>query len=149
MLTICFNIGLNLILLLISHYFKLRIIWNNTNLDGESITPSDFAVLVTNLPPSKDENEVKQFFKKALEGIQVENVNYTYHIDEIVKLGTKKLKIQKQIQYLEEYFKKHAREARYMEDLHPPPKRVCLCLKKRYPTMDELQDQFQKNEDQI
>lgn len=41
---------MNFILLLAVHYLKIRIIDFNNSIKNETITPSDFTVLATNLP---------------------------------------------------------------------------------------------------
>ena len=55
MIIASFNIIMNIILLILCHYFQIIILKRNLTLDAESITPSDFTALATNLPLNKSE----------------------------------------------------------------------------------------------
>lgn len=87
---------MNLLLLVFAHYYKISIIEYNNKLD---VTPSDFTVMARNLPKNKDENDVMKYFMSVFPWADVSNVNFTYKIDKIVKLGTKKLQLQKQLNF--------------------------------------------------
>lgn len=92
LISLGFNIGMNLVLLVFAHYYKISIIKYNNQLDAN---PSDFTVMVRNLPKNKDEDEVMKHFMHVFPYADVQKVNFTYKIDRIVKLGFKKLKLQK------------------------------------------------------
>jgi len=83
--------AMNVVFLLITHYFKVKIQYVNLAVDDLIISPSDFAVLVYNLPKNKTQEEVREHLQKSMEGqIDIKEVIYTYQIDEIVNLGIKR-----------------------------------------------------------
>lgn len=88
------NITMNFLLLIASHIFRIYILRTNKRLNSDSITSAYFTVLVTNLPTDKDETQIKQFFEKITDNsVEVVKINFTYMIDELVKLGAKKSRL--------------------------------------------------------
>jgi hypothetical protein len=51
------------------------------------VTPSDFGIYVNNLPRKRSQHEVKEYFERVMDNlVEVEEVNFTYQIDELITL---------------------------------------------------------------
>ena len=57
-------------------------------MDSKFTTPSDFAIMVTNLPKCSTD-DVKTYFEEAIEDSEVVYVNHAYDIGNLLKLNKK------------------------------------------------------------
>lgn len=96
-----------------------------------NLTPSDFGVMVTNLPVNKNQDEVKAWFSEFFPQMEIVYVNFCYNITRIVRVVRKLTNLQQIKSYLLAYKSKRLREEGLTEqeaearevDLHPPPNR--------------------------
>lgn len=87
-----FHHGTILVILLYSIILRNHLKRLEWNLDEKNTTPSDFAIMVSNLPKATPE-EVKKYFEEALEDIEVVYVNHAYDIRKLLKLKKEATKI--------------------------------------------------------
>jgi hypothetical protein len=98
------NLVLNFFVLIATHVFVVRVNSYAKKLDANTISPADFSAIATNLPADKDQKETLEHLQKSLGGIaKISYVNYTYQIDDIVKLGIKKSTLEKKMNFIIEY----------------------------------------------
>ena len=67
-------------------FMRRQLLKIEDKIDETMVTPSDYAIMVTNLPKNESEDEVKKYFKDILPECEIEYINYAYKIDKIVKL---------------------------------------------------------------
>ena len=74
-----------IVIILISSVFLRRAQHKLENeIDEAHTTPSDYAMIVTNLPPDQDEQAVKEFFQTHVEGVEVNYVNFAYDLGDMM-----------------------------------------------------------------
>lgn len=90
-------------------------------IDEKVISPGDFAIMVSNIPKSKSESEVKGWIQSLLPEAEIEEINFAYDIKEIVgkirKLDKLKRQRGKQGQDLEKIEEEIAELKREIEEL--------------------------------
>ncbi|CAI2368266.1 unnamed protein product [Moneuplotes crassus] len=60
-----------------------------SEIDEENITPSDFGLMVSNVPEDKRPDELKNWFKEKFPDVDIAYVNYCYNIEKLVKITRK------------------------------------------------------------
>ncbi|CAI2378713.1 unnamed protein product [Moneuplotes crassus] len=123
--------------------------------DEQNITPSDFGVMISNIPKDKRPDELRKWLEAKVPEIEIMYVNYCYDITELVKV-TRKLTSMLQVKaYLEAYKKRRLQEEGDISEedainrgfqLSPPASKFCICIKKPYPSMDELNMKIKETE---
>ena len=66
-------------------FMRRQLLKIEDSIDETLITPSDYAVMVTNLPKDVEADEVKKYLKDTVPELEIEYVNYAYKIDKIVR----------------------------------------------------------------
>jgi len=69
-------------------------------MDEEQITPSDFAVLTSNIPRDKTEDELKEYLQSQHSAQNVKEVIYCYDIDKVISLIREKKKAEQVCAYV-------------------------------------------------
>ena len=75
-----------LVLMLLFFCFNIFQMYQMKVLDESQITPSDFTVLVNNIPIDKSEEEVKEYVTQKLGYDDVKEVIFCYNISRVIKL---------------------------------------------------------------
>ena len=102
------------------------------DIDEANLTPSDYWVMITNLPKDKTQEETKEYLEKVSPGIEIVYINYCYKIKEIVDISRKLMNLQNMKSYIESYRKNRLRRLGMDEseaeakgiNLHPPPSKL-------------------------
>ena len=68
-------------------FIKNRMSNQHKVIDIETDTVSDFSIMVTYLPKTAKEEEIKEFFHKQFPGVQVAQINLAYNTKELKKLN--------------------------------------------------------------
>ena len=66
--------------------FKSRMTSQNKIIDIESDTAADFSIMVTYLPKSATEADIRTFFEKEFEGVKVSEISMGYDVEKLLKL---------------------------------------------------------------
>ena len=66
--------------------FKNRLVNEHKVIDIETDTASDFSVMVTYLPKSAQESDIKEFFETEFEGVSVKEISMAYDIGALNKM---------------------------------------------------------------
>ncbi|CAI2379579.1 unnamed protein product [Moneuplotes crassus] len=115
--------------------------------DEQNITPSDFGVMISNIPKDKHPSDLKKWLAEKVPGIEIVYVNYCYNITEMVKATRKQNSLCQIRAYLLAYKKRKLEEEKITEEqakereisLAPPPKKILGCIKISYPQIDRLE----------
>jgi Cytosolic domain of 10TM putative phosphate transporter len=70
--------------------FKNRLVNEHKIIDIETDTASDFSVMVTYLPKSAQESDIKEFFETEFEGVSVKEISMAYDIGALNKMEKEK-----------------------------------------------------------
>lgn len=109
-----------------------------TELDELNITPSDFGILVRNLPRDTDFKNFENFISENAmpfgERCQVACVSPAYMISEYVGKMRKLKKLKFEIAYIKEYKERNGSD----------PKKGCLCITKKYRSVDEINTEIEE-----
>ena len=70
--------------------FKSRMTSQNKIIDIESDTAADFSIMVTYLPKSATEADIRTFFESEIKGVEISEVSFTYNIDTLITLEHEK-----------------------------------------------------------
>ena len=83
-----------MIFLILSYFllavFKNRLVNEHKIIDIETDTASDFSVIVTYLPKSAQESDIKEFFETEFEGVSVKEISMAYDIGALNKMEKEK-----------------------------------------------------------
>ena len=83
-----------MIFLILSYFllavFKNRLVNEHKIIDIETDTASDFSVMVTYLPKSAQESDIKEFFETEFEGVSVKEISMAYDIGALNKMEKEK-----------------------------------------------------------
>ena len=84
----------------------LRRIQNKITNDADetNLTPSDYWVMITNLPKDKTQEETKEYLEKVSPGIEIVYINYCYKIKEIVDISRKLMNFQNMKSYISLFY---------------------------------------------
>lgn len=77
--------------------FKNRLSNENKIIDIESDTAADFSIMVTYLPKTANENDIKTFFEKEFEGVEISEISLGYDVENLLKLREKETKSNKNL----------------------------------------------------
>jgi len=139
---------------IILRHFQSKVI---NDIDEKNLTPSDFGVMVTNLPLNKTQDEVRDWLKTFFEDLDIVYINYCYDIGDIVKVVRRITKLQEMRSYVQYCRTKKLNELGMDEaeaesreiDLHPPKERYCCCMTKKYATIEVLNEAISKSEKEL
>ena len=67
-------------------FIKNRMSNQHKVIDIETDTVSDFSIMVTYLPKTARESEIKEFFEQQFPGVQVAQISMAYDIEKLTKL---------------------------------------------------------------
>ena len=143
------NSGVIIIVLVLGIILRRRQLRVVKYIDETNITPSDFTMLVSNLPLDKGKKEVAEYFKTVDPNLQLITINYWYNITGIIKRCREFDKYNKMKNYIEFYRKKKWKELNITPEeaavkginIDPPrTKAVFWWIKTKFPTYDEIVD---------
>lgn len=127
--------------------FKVYITALSKDLDSDLVTPSDFTLLVSDLPKNRGPEEVKEFFQTVIpaQKMDVVDVCYTYMIKDIFDMDEKLKSLHADLIHIYEYqlalSQKHGCSIEELNQrgicLIPPPRKH-LFSKKEYVSLEEL-----------
>ena len=66
--------------------FKNKLIVEHKIVDIETDTASDFSIMVTYLPKTATESEIREFFTNQFPGVKIEKVSMGYEVTELMHL---------------------------------------------------------------
>ena len=66
--------------------FKNRLVNKNKIIDIENDTASDFSIMVTYLPKSAQESDIKEFFELEFPGVDVKEISLGYDLGHLKKM---------------------------------------------------------------
>ena len=70
--------------------FKNRLSNENKVIDIESDTAADFSIMVTYLPKTATESDIKTFFETEFKDIEVNEISMGYDVEKLLKLEHEK-----------------------------------------------------------
>ena len=77
--------------------FKNRLSNEHKVIDIETDTAADFSIMVTYLPKTTTEADIRTFFESEFEGNVVEEVSMAYDVEKILQLESEKDRIHRQL----------------------------------------------------
>lgn len=132
-----------------SIYLRKLLVGLSLELDKKEISPSDFAVVVRNIPRTMGRDGLKQEIEKLVPGSKVQYVNLCYNIDKIVELDKKIKELSKQRGFYKLYLKKQIKEKGIKKEdlksnpqLIPPPQVSDGLFKKKTLSLKALEDEL-------
>ncbi|CAI2378511.1 unnamed protein product [Moneuplotes crassus] len=123
--------------------------------DEQNITPSDFGIMISNIPKDKRPDELRKWLEAKVPGIEIVYVNYCYDITELVEVTRKHTSMVQIKAYLEAYKKRRLEEEGNINEeeaikkgvqLSPPASKFCICINKSYPSINELNIKIKNTE---
>lgn len=77
--------------------FKNRLSNEHKVIDIETDTAADFSIMVTYLPKTANENDIKTFFEKEFEGVEISEISLGYDVENLLKIEGERDKIQQKL----------------------------------------------------
>ena len=75
-----------LLMYLLLAVYKNRLSNEHKIIDIETDTAADFSIMVTYLPKSATEADIRTFFEKEFEGVEVSEISVGYDVEKLIKL---------------------------------------------------------------
>lgn len=79
-----FHLIVIFLLLLFCIYIRIKILQVDSKIDEDTIVPSDFCAMLTNIPKYKSQRELESFINERFKNVQIEKIIYAYEIYDIV-----------------------------------------------------------------
>jgi hypothetical protein len=157
-------------LLIFALYIRKKLLKIQVELDNEHITPSDYALMVFNLPLDKSEDELKEIILSKFstlvkeQDLEIVYVNYTYNIEDFIEATSNLNDQYKKKGLVRRYQKKYCRKNKIDKEklktdpsvVPPPPpirngccSKIQLDMSKIETEIGDLKDKIKKFEENL
>ena len=82
--------------------FKNKLIVEHKIVDIETDTASDFSIMVTYLPKTATESEIREFFTNQFPGVKIADVSMAFNVEKYMKLEHEKELLHTKLVYMVE-----------------------------------------------
>lgn len=139
------------VLYMLAHsvYLRKLLVGLSLELDKNEISPSDFAIVVRNIPKSMGKEDLKEEIEKLVPDSKVQYVNLCYNIDKIVELDKKIKELSKHRGFYKLYLKKQIKakgikkeDLKANPQLIPPPEVKDGFFKKKTLNLKSIEDEL-------
>jgi hypothetical protein len=143
-----FHLGVIVLNLMFCIYIRIKILRTDRKLDEQTIKPSDFWVMISNIPKETTLIELDEYLKETFQATKIEKVIFSYEIYEIVENIRKKQKLKNLI---EQKIRSNENIEKSKETSQQKrPNRYLFCWwKKHDSSLGELEEKLKIAEDNI